>query len=76
MAVISFKASGRGMKSFFDRCFSLNNQEKDEISVLHNAYYHALSIYDEFGEKSPEYRMASSKAAALFEGFLLFVLIW
>lgn len=70
-AVISFKAGGRGMNSFKNSCFALNEEEQTCLDNVFNAFFELNKLSEKSGFKSTEYRIASSKAAALLEGFLV-----
>lgn len=70
-AVVSFKAGGRGMNSFKNSCFALNDEEQARLDNVFNAFFDLNKISESSNFKTHEYRIASSKAAALLEGFLV-----
>lgn len=69
LMIISFKASGEGMKRFENRCFNLNIHEGEEFCSVVSAFKSALELSDK--PSGETYAIASNYAAVMLETFLL-----
>lgn len=72
LRIISFKASGAGMADFERKCFDLSSSEIKEYLKVFHLIGDACQKYTSSAE-SEIYSIASSKAAAALESFLLYL---
>lgn len=72
LRIISFSASGIGMEDFERKCFDLDSSETKEYLKVFALIGEACKEYEK-DKTSSKYSIASSKASAALEGFLLYL---